>query len=53
MDSVKITITVVYEDRPDPSQLLDEIQDNIQEYLTPNDETVESFNVCVEDVEDE
>ena len=49
----KITIDVEYDkgSYPDPSKLLDSIQDNIAEFLSPYDEAIYGFEVCVEDVD--
>lgn len=49
----KITIDVEYNSDvyPDPSNLLDSFQDNAKDLLEPYGETVENFEVCVEDVD--
>lgn len=46
----KVVIEVSYEgEEPDPSALLDSIQDNVEEFLSPYGETVSNFEVCVND----
>ena len=51
METIRITIDVTYSgDSPDPSTLLDSVQDNCAELLDPYDDTpVDSFNVSVEE----
>jgi len=49
----KVTIEVEYEEgeAPDPSSLLDSVQDNAEDLLEPYGETVEKFEVSVEDMD--
>ncbi len=49
----KVTIEVTYDDSdnyPDPSTILDSIQDNVEGLLSPYGEKVEKFEVSVEDL---
>ena len=51
MTKYKITIEVTYlGDGADPSNVLDSIQDNAKDLLEAYGDTVENFEVCVEEL---